>query len=37
MLNSRKTNTLAERLIESTSSMLDKTALETLYKEEDGD
>ena len=28
---------IAERLIERTSSMLDKTASETVHKEEDGD
>ena len=36
-LKSPKTNTLANELIERTSSMLDKTESETMHKDEEGD
>ena len=35
-LKSPKTNTLANKLIERTSSMLDKTESETMHKDEEG-
>lgn len=37
MVESSKTNTLANGLIEWTSSMLDELGSKTMYKEEDGD
>ena len=37
MLRSPKTNTLADGLIEGTSSMLNEIASKTVHKEEEGD